>query len=282
MSAPKLYPYEGRMVRLAWLAEEAKCTEDAMYRRLRKFTPEEAVAMGTQGRGGCPIPTHAYKGEQLSITQLAKRAGCTRSAMQKRLRAGYTIEEAVAAGTKIEQLGIREYQGRRITVRELAEMAGCGTDSMHERLAKYSIDEAIAMGPDARTCHAPRYAVGDEMVTAAELARRAGCGPDVMRKRLKRMSAPEALAHGKRIAIRKAPKRKEPKPGALLVVPSKAPKKVGPKAPAEIIVPANVKRTVCPAFADARYKPERVESYFSALTPGNYPPSDSHMAKVYA
>lgn len=47
------------------------------------------------------------------------------------------------------------------------------------------------------------------------------------------------------------------------------------------IIPAGLKVTVCPSGRDSRFTPDRVEPFFSALTPGNYLRTGSAIERAY-
>lgn len=219
-----------------------------------------------------PAPYY-LNGERKSIPELAEAAGCGTTVMKKRLRT-MTPEVAVALGARAPMGKRIQSGGEILTVAQLAERAGVSRNAMVKRLRKgLTPAEAARSGPREK-----RIRVGQEYLTLDELADRAGCSRQAMKCRLQRGAGPtQAIAQGPvaprgltahGVTHRTAPPRpawKPPKPQQ-----------------SEAIIPRDVKRTICPAFVDTRYKPERVESYFSALTPGSYPPSDSHMAKVYA
>ncbi len=70
------------------------------------------------------------------------------------------------------------------------------------------------------------------------------------------------------------------KPRPTLVAASHV-AKPAPFASAEPIMPKGVKVTVCPSSTDTRFKPARVEPFFSALAPGNYLRTGSAIERAY-
>ena len=46
-------------------------------------------------------------------------------------------------------------------------------------------------------------------------------------------------------------------------------------------MPKGLKVTVCPSGTDTRFKPSRVEPFFSALAPGNYLRTGSAIERAY-
>lgn len=80
----------------------------------------------------------------------------------------------------------------------------------------------------------------------------------------------------------KPPKVKQksgPKPKAMPKLTRKVPPQTLPQG--DVIVPATAKYTVCPSSHDTRFTPSSVTPYFSAMTPGNYPKSESVIARVH-
>ena len=70
------------------------------------------------------------------------------------------------------------------------------------------------------------------------------------------------------------------KPRPVLVAASHV-AKPAPFASAEPIMPKGLKVTVCPSGTDTRFKPSRVEPFFSALAPGNYLRTGSAIERAY-
>ena len=52
--------------------------------------------------------------------------------------------------------------------------------------------------------------------------------------------------------------------------------------PVQVIKRGNVKVTICQAGADTRFVPERVEPFFSAMTPGSYISTGSAIERAYS
>lgn len=117
----------------------------------------------------------------------------------------------------------------------------------------------------------PVYALNGEQVTLADLAREAGCTWATMKQRLKRGATPaQAVAMG--VPAPKVKRNSEP-------VQKRPVRDVLPDGPVTYAPDCKVTRAAAPV--DRRFAVDRVEPYFSALTPGSYAPSDSAVARAY-
>ena len=107
-----LHEYNGQMLTMLQLAELAGCTTAALHSRARTHSLADAVAMGVANRGRqfgyVPKPkpptkprpvakTFEFRGQHLTIKELAKIARCRYIAMYGRLQVG-DAEHAVGMG----------------------------------------------------------------------------------------------------------------------------------------------------------------------------------------
>jgi hypothetical protein len=104
------YTLNGQPMRIQDLADLAGCSWATMQQRLRRRTPEEAVAMGAPGPQGvrqtaaavqasaAKATRHPYGDQMLTVHELAALAGCSAKVMHLRLRHA-TPARAVALGT---------------------------------------------------------------------------------------------------------------------------------------------------------------------------------------
>lgn len=120
------------------------------------------------------------------------------------------------------------------------------------------------------------------MVKAGQIQRRAGARGA---KRYYGLSVVLPEKHTKRVhkqAVKAAKPAKPKVKRATVALPKRAPK-VKATAPVtrEIVIPAGLKVTVCPSGTDNRFKPDRVEPFFSALAPGNYLRTGSAIERAY-
>ena len=109
-----------------------------------------------------------------------------------------------------------------------------------------------------------RYFLTQEDMAAAYLVDRAMFKPKVKEKPA---------------SVKRAPNPTAPIVVKLLVLKPSRPKPAGPHG--EAINPHNVQPVVCPGANVERFRPTRVEPYFSALTPGSYAAGDTWAARVY-
>lgn len=116
MNQPKHYLIDGKPLTLRQLAQLAGCSPGCMTQRLKRHTPEAAVAMGAADKTRIALETAAprtesanktrlasverfpFKGQQLTCAELAALAGITPHRMRLRLRYR-TPEQAVAMGS---------------------------------------------------------------------------------------------------------------------------------------------------------------------------------------
>lgn len=138
------HSYQGRLVSVNDLAEAAGCSWSCMQQRLRRHTPDVAVAMGASGERG------------------VKRPEFTRAATE-------------AAAAKAKRF---DYKGQQLTARELAALAGCTAKQMHLRLRHCSAERAVAMGAaDIRGKRRFDVPSDGTQARAAEPARKAATTP---------------------------------------------------------------------------------------------------------
>lgn len=204
-----------------------------------------------------------YKGEQLTLAQLAALAGIKPTAMRERL-VRLSPEAAVAQGQSRFQLGeLRTWQldGQALTVSELAHRAGVSRDTMRQRLRRHTPEVAVSFGRMPRGVQAfPRRAKGP-------------------RKPI------EALAVN--VVPTQAPRAATPAPTpAPTAAPTPAPTPrptrpptPAPTAPPEPITPANVKRTVAKA-PPGRFEVQHAPKIFGGRI-GQYEDTGSAVSKRY-
>lgn len=150
------YAYQGRQVSVAELAKLAGCKHQAMWERLRKHSADRAVKLGADARdavrGGRPARTYNYRGANLTLAELATRAGCSENTMKARLhRQKRSPEEAVGMGPPTREprrkaTKSHRYKGQFHSVSELARIADCGVETMRSRLGRMTPAKAVAMG----------------------------------------------------------------------------------------------------------------------------------------
>lgn len=125
---------------------------------------------------------YAYKGEMLSIKQIADRVGMSSRTLQNRVYSGLTVEEAANATRRRGQRqgkGKFELNGRLCTLDELAQITGVARSTIQWRLGRCeTVEEAVR--PKSGLCtydyHGKeitmRQAVEIAGVTANEIRRR--------------------------------------------------------------------------------------------------------------
>ncbi len=106
------FAYQGRSLTAAELAAIAGCERTTMRMRLKRYTPEQAVAMGNADK--------------------------QRRAKDSRV---FSTETGDHPMTKFYEIG-----GERLIARELAERAGCSLLTMRQRLKHHDAATALAMG----------------------------------------------------------------------------------------------------------------------------------------
>lgn len=139
------WEYEGRPRTAAQLAELAGVTPETMRARLKAgWTTEDAVrGVRTVERGG-RVKTYEYKGGRYTLRELSQMAGISFSALNSRIKAGWTVEDAVERRSPYTMY---EYQGRRVTANELGAILGIHPSTIRARRAHGWTDEEIARTP---------------------------------------------------------------------------------------------------------------------------------------
>lgn len=93
----KLWPYKGEQLTLAQLAALAGIKPTAMRERLVRLSPEAAVGQGQSRFQRGELRTWRLDGQDLTVTELAARAGVSHDTMRQRLRR-HPAEVAVSFG----------------------------------------------------------------------------------------------------------------------------------------------------------------------------------------
>lgn len=106
------------------------------------------------------------------------------------------------------------------------------------------------------------------MVKAGQIQRRAGA------RGAKRY-------YGLSVVLPEKPTKRVRKQAVKAAKPAKPKVKATAPVTREIVIPAGLKVTVCPSGTDNRFKPDRVEPFFSALAPGNYLRTGSAIERAY-
>ena len=138
--------YEGRLYKIAELAEMAGCTSYAMRARLKKMEPEDAVAMGPNPK--VSLSRYEYLGHRYTASELAEIAGCSDHAMYVRL-SKMEPADAVRMGKESTHRNYGEsqffdYKGYTLTASEIAAAEKISVKKLNEALDRCrTMDEAI-------------------------------------------------------------------------------------------------------------------------------------------
>lgn len=85
-----------------------------------------------------------YKGEQVSLPELARKHGIGPQAVYDRLRRGWDIDRALKTPVKQQTVKRFEWQGQMYSAKELAKLHGGITETtMYHRLETMSVEEAM-------------------------------------------------------------------------------------------------------------------------------------------
>ena len=139
------YEYQGKNCTAAQLAELAGVTTETMRARLKSgWTVEDAVRGVRTVEHGGRVKTYGYKGGRYTLRELSQMAGISVSALNSRIKAGWTVEDAVERQSPYTMY---EYQGRRVTANELGAILGMHPSTIRSRRAHGWTDEEIARTP---------------------------------------------------------------------------------------------------------------------------------------
>lgn len=205
-----------------------------------------------------------YKGEQLTLAQLAALAGIKPTAMRERL-VRLSPEAAVAQGQLRFQHGeLRTWQldGKPMTVADLAERAGVSRDTMRQRLRRHAPEVAVSFGRMPRGIQAfPRRAKGP-------------------RKPIEALAVNVVPTQAPRAATTPAPTLAPTRaPTAAPTLAPTRPPTPAPTAAPEVITPADVKRTVAKA-PPGRFEVQHAPKIFGGRI-GQYEDTGSAVARQY-
>lgn len=115
-------------------------------------------------------PKHLYQGEELTLTEIARRCGISASGLSKRIHvSGMTLEEAVAVPRNMPELHL--YCGEMLSLKEIAQRAYIPESTIRARMKKYGVNAQDAVDGDYSQ---GQYAWQGEWLHADEIAERAG------------------------------------------------------------------------------------------------------------
>lgn len=90
-----------------------------------------------------------YKGETITVPELARRYGYTPGQIYSRLQLGWSIEKAITTPMRIQQAEKFEYKGKMYSTAEISAMhGGINPSSVRLRLAKGMTVEEILNTPN--------------------------------------------------------------------------------------------------------------------------------------
>ncbi|MFO0979673.1 MAG: hypothetical protein U0996_24960 [Planctomycetaceae bacterium] len=197
---PKLgrrIPFRGETKSLTELARIAGVCVTTMRKRLWAMSPDEAVQFRPPKPIGSRPRQYLFRGQMLTVVELAQIATVQPSTIGARLRDGMTPEAAVALGDQRSRKGIQrtvprrwQYQGQDLTAMELASVAGISLAQMRRRLELMPVDEAVGK--------AKRRFIRVDREKLAEAIQKSGVGEFTIRARLRRgMTLDEAAQLGR-------------------------------------------------------------------------------------
>lgn len=127
------WPYEGQQMTAGELAKLAGCQTLTMKSRLRRLSPEEAVAFKYKPKGGSPLETPQVKAEPVAKQPVAK----AHKAKTKRADAAKTHK-----GYDRHLVG-----GELLTISQMAAKANVSRVTIYNRLRVMTPDEAVGPQP---------------------------------------------------------------------------------------------------------------------------------------
>ncbi len=146
-----------------------------------------------------------YKGEQLTIPQIAERCGINRHTLYNRIAdQGLTAEEAAARPTNA--IPLHPYCGQMLSLRQIGEIVHVPADTLGARMRRYGISAQDAADGNFST---GRYSYGGERLSIAQIAQRANVDVDELRSILwnQSVSAEEAVERMRNPGAHREPAR---------------------------------------------------------------------------
>lgn len=154
------------------VAAHLDCSEDVVRSRMQEYgiprrTPSESAKLSR----GIDLPEELarewYEHQQLSMTAIAERLGCSETAVRNKL-AQYGIERRTPWAHNAVDLGEDElrrlYEEEGLTVETIAEMHECSAATVSRKMSKYGIKAR----PPWRECY-PRHDFGGNPLEKAYL-----------------------------------------------------------------------------------------------------------------
>jgi biotin operon repressor len=139
--------YWNQSLSIPEVAAHLNCSEDVVRSRMQEYgiprrTPSESVQVSR----GIDLPEQLarewYEREQLSMTAIAERLGCSETAVRNKLTQ-YGIERRTPWAHNAVDLGEDElrrlYEGESWTVEAIAETYGCSPATVSRKMSKYGI-----------------------------------------------------------------------------------------------------------------------------------------------
>lgn len=143
------------LVKLYWdqglsipeMAARLSCSEDAIRSRMQEYDiPRRTPAESAQLSRGIDFPEQLarewYEHQQLSLTDIAERLGCSETAVRNKL-IQYGIERRTPWAHEAIDLGEDElrrlYEEESLTVEAIAETYGCSPATVSRKMSKYGI-----------------------------------------------------------------------------------------------------------------------------------------------
>lgn len=105
MGRDKLWTINGVTETTIYWAAKCGIAGDSMYHYFERYDPETAVKKATEAgltksKRGTSGKYITYNGETLNLTEWGERIGIDRKTISKRLKSGYSIEEALSPNKK--------------------------------------------------------------------------------------------------------------------------------------------------------------------------------------